>query len=286
MTRHWHAPDSSDAQVYAVDFGMLFPRRCADAEMAGDPGSDFELWSPGGRASECLLGRRVDYVRRKPRARCFVGREPLATIERSCACSASDYQCDFCFERVGEDAAALRNLSAGACVWACEGAAPAGPPSPCYGTYLKSRGFAKIEGDSCRGGLDLTPQRLVCPAQRQNEYGAAAPGAGAGGASGAATSDAGQSAPDVFGVSGWGGFSTGVVAIGAIAACAAASVVFVKGGGGGGVRRAAAGMVLALRRPHSGPGYSRLATSDDNDDFALADDLLAADADDVEPSDL
>ena len=46
------------------------------------------------------------------------------------------------------------------------------------------------------------------------------------------------------------------------------------------------GMVLALRRPHSGPGYSRLATSDDNDDFALADDLLAADADDVEPSDI
>ena len=210
----------------------------------------------------------------------------MATVERSCACAASDYQCDFCFERVGEDAAAQRNLSAGACVWACEGAAPAGAPSPCYGTYLKSRGFAKIEGDSCHGGLDLTPQRLVCPAQRQNAHGAAAQDVGAGGAGGAATSGAGGSGPDVLGVAGGGGFSTGVVAIGAIAACAAASVVFVKGGGGGGVRRAAAGMVLALRRPHSGPGYSRLATSDDNDDFALADDLLAADADDVEPSDI
>jgi len=46
--------------------------------MAGDPGSDFELWSPKGDVSSlsdskkveqetaCLLGRQINYVRRKP----------------------------------------------------------------------------------------------------------------------------------------------------------------------------------------------------------------------------
>lgn len=44
-------------------------------------------------------------------------------------------------------------------------------------------------------------------------------------------------------------------------------------------------VILALGQPHSGPGYSRLATAED--DFALADQLLVADDDDdVEPSNI
>ena len=97
---------TDDAQVYSVDFSMLFPRQCSDADMAGDPGSDFELWSPkesNGKTRGCLLGRELQYVRRKAGARCYVGETPIATLERSCPCTESDYQCDFCYERVGED---------------------------------------------------------------------------------------------------------------------------------------------------------------------------------------
>ena len=89
--------------MYSVDMAMLFPRKCADADMAGDPGSDFQLWSlhdsaaarsagakDGGKGDSldaqegvgCVLGRKVDYVRRKPSARCYVGREPIAKLER------------------------------------------------------------------------------------------------------------------------------------------------------------------------------------------------------------
>ena len=79
--------------------------------MAGDPGSDFELWSPReGTSQGCLMGRELQYVRRKASARCYVGETPIATLERSCPCTESDYQCDFCYERVGEEVLALLAL--------------------------------------------------------------------------------------------------------------------------------------------------------------------------------
>jgi len=84
---------------------------------------------------------------------------------------------------------------------------------------------------------------------------------------------------DVFGASGWGGVTTGVVAVAAMAVCAASTVVFFKGRG---IKGAAAAMMMGMR-PRSGPGYSRVSTAE-NDDFALADQLL--EDDDIDPSNI
>jgi hypothetical protein len=56
--------------------------------MAGDPGSDYEVWRPHavkGKEIGCEMGRQVDFVRRKPTSRCLIGDKKLrGTLERDC----------------------------------------------------------------------------------------------------------------------------------------------------------------------------------------------------------
>ncbi|EKX33425.1 hypothetical protein GUITHDRAFT_120374 [Guillardia theta CCMP2712] len=245
---HGSVPREEEAYFFSVDFSMLFPRQCSDVDLAGDPGSDFALWRPSGEKQDiCVMGRQVDYVRRKTTARCFVGKENrLSTLVRNCPCQEADYECDFCYERAGEKRAALKNVSSSSCVWSCAGREkPTYPPANCLGTYTKTRGYRLVEGNTCQGGLDLRPQLLVCPRQDGVKNDAAPSVGGEGGSS----EQGGRRLS-------WGGVGVGVVAVVAIGACAAASALFLKGRG--------------IRGATEAHGYSRLSTGE-NDDFALAD---------------
>ena len=51
-----------------VDFTQLHEPQCKGADIAGDPSSDYELWTPhDGRfgESKCFLGMHKTFVRRK-----------------------------------------------------------------------------------------------------------------------------------------------------------------------------------------------------------------------------
>ena len=89
-------------------------------------------------------------------------------------------QCDFCFERAedsilystvlpGEWWNANNTAAEGKCVFKCsqdEAQSIQARPAQCSSTYAVTRGYKKIEGNKCRGGLDLSPLERACDASR------------------------------------------------------------------------------------------------------------------------
>ncbi|XP_035288047.1 sortilin-related receptor-like isoform X1 [Anguilla anguilla] len=132
---------------------------------------DYKPWSPSDeRGNACLLGRQVVYKRRTPHATCFNGEDfdrPLTVS--NCSCTRQDYECDYGF-RPSED------LSLEVCVPDPEFSGRLNaPPVPCPvgTTYLRSKGYRKVSGDSCSGGdveARLNGEMLPCPIGESNEF--------------------------------------------------------------------------------------------------------------------
>jgi len=144
------------------DFSELHERKCEAPNFPGQPFSDYELWSPTDvSGNECLLGRHVVFVRRKPEAQCFNGDfHERITINTSCPCSRDDYTCDFCFQETAvEDPVCILSEE---CKNAGYDPAKASRPNPCKEFYNVTQGYRKVVGDSCVGGLNLLPQKMSC----------------------------------------------------------------------------------------------------------------------------
>jgi len=152
---------SSQGLVVSLDFSDFHERQCQGQDTPNSPDSDYELWSPADalNANGCLLGRNVQYIRRKRQAECFnPSNIKSQVISQSCPCTREDYICDYCFEL---------DQTTGNCMLACSGYDPNTPPSDCVDYYLASSGYQKVPGDTCdqKTGLDLTPKRVNCTGQ-------------------------------------------------------------------------------------------------------------------------
>ncbi|KAF8798604.1 vacuolar protein sorting/targeting protein 10 [Phlegmacium glaucopus] len=126
------------AVVVFLDFSKTRGRKCQD--------SDFEKWYARPHESECLMGHRQWYKRRKPEANCYVGekyRDPV-THEDNCPCTDADYECDFNFIRQGSDCVPVgpEPIPAGIC----------NPETPDQ-MYKGSSGWRKVPGNTCEGGI-------------------------------------------------------------------------------------------------------------------------------------
>ena len=98
----FQAQDAASTRAGATRPSPTAPQ-CKGVESAGDPGSDYELWSPyDGRQSggKCLLGHQVRYTRRRRASQCYNG-EVYERVEfrKNCQCAEEDYECDFGYER-------------------------------------------------------------------------------------------------------------------------------------------------------------------------------------------
>ena len=144
--------------IFQADFSFLHEPQCKGVESAGDPSSDYELWSPSdGRAdgNKCLLGHQVRYTRRRRAAQCFNGEQyERAEFRKTCPCAEEDYECDFGYERSSDT---------GPCVAVM--AMPVGAPKDCHGTYSVSNGYRLVAGDTCEPskGIDHLPTVKRCP---------------------------------------------------------------------------------------------------------------------------
>jgi hypothetical protein len=144
--------------LFQADFSNLHEPRCKGVEMAGDPSSDYELWSPSdGRpdGSKCLLGHQVRYTRRRRAAACFNGEEfERSEFRKTCPCADEDYECEFGYERSSDS---------GPCVAVM--AISTGPPAECRGSYTISNGYRLVAGDTCDAskGIDRLPTVKRCP---------------------------------------------------------------------------------------------------------------------------
>lgn len=154
-----HGISNGDSYIYYVDFSTQFVRNCQGAGVPGTTTSDFEFFIPHTYNSEkCLLGKSIKYVRRKREAECFTNEQlEQAVFVRYCGCTKEDYNCDFGYEpsfdgHNGE--LVCRKIPN---YYRYEGI------SLCLTTYLETRGYLKIPGDACIGGLDLNPLLRHCP---------------------------------------------------------------------------------------------------------------------------
>jgi len=147
--------------LYTLNFENFHTRKCVGELRAGEPDSDFELWTPyGGKDQDCLLGRRVKYTRRKQDRECHKTTEFTFPISiENCECTEADYECDFGFYRKEMD-------STSPCIPYKEinYSAPADCPPGTY--YEVSLGYRKITGDSCEGGVIHESTRIPCPASK------------------------------------------------------------------------------------------------------------------------
>lgn len=120
-----------------LDFSKTRTRKCQE--------NDFEKWYARPAKTECFMGHKQWYKRRKANVDCYVGekfKDPVE-YEEDCQCTAEDYECDYNFVRDGD-----------VCV-------PVGPePIPagvCTGNpdqlYKGSSGYRKIPGNTCVGGV-------------------------------------------------------------------------------------------------------------------------------------
>jgi len=126
-------------------------------ENAGDPSSDYELWTPsdGRSGAKCLLGHQVRYTRRRRASSCFNSQEyERVEFRKNCACAEEDYECDFGYERSSDN---------GPCVAIM--AISSAAPKECSGYYYVSNGYRLIAGDSCDSsqGVDHLHTKFRCP---------------------------------------------------------------------------------------------------------------------------
>jgi len=163
--------------VWMVDFSSEQPRVCQGAEIGqvGGDDSDFEIWSPGegvflfflffscglwdllyatrrnlmcvGRFdNRCLMGRKIELVRRKQTAYCYTSEndeEPIE-IRYNCPCRTADYECSIGYNRDKEQSC-VRDYSVDINFTLAQ-------PKYCPvgSSYPVSRGYRRIPGDSCR----------------------------------------------------------------------------------------------------------------------------------------
>ncbi|KAJ3114588.1 vacuolar protein sorting/targeting protein PEP1, partial [Physocladia obscura] len=129
-----------------IDFNPVQPRTCDKPKKSG---GDFVKWSPAGDNGKdrCFLGQDLSFWRRRPDAKCHIGREfeNLTDNVESCECTTNDFECDVGFYRNVENRCVLYSVDTL-------------EPKNCKPgeVYKGSSGYRKIPLSKCNGGKDLT----------------------------------------------------------------------------------------------------------------------------------
>jgi hypothetical protein len=143
--------------IAAVDFGPLHKRWCQGIDTPDTAESDYETWSPNGLVSaDCLLGRKIKYIRKKRSAECFNSEEHERwQFLEHCACTEEDWECDLGYYRKDINQPCTKVDSYNHTV--------PKPPENCKGHWYMTQGYRKVAGDSCRNGVDHSELKQSCP---------------------------------------------------------------------------------------------------------------------------
>jgi len=121
---------------------------------------DYKEWIPSGELNgTCLLGRKSVYKRRITHAHCYNGYDYDQPItHQNCSCNREDFECDVGYFDLGNKECAVDTSS---------GFTPTGVPRfcPAGSTYRRSKGYRKVVGDTCQGGLEnqFVSEMVPCP---------------------------------------------------------------------------------------------------------------------------
>ncbi|GFR74311.1 VPS10 domain-containing receptor SorCS2 [Elysia marginata] len=121
-----------------LNMTSLLPEKCEE--------KDYETWSlkdynAGDSTDKCILGRVVQFMKRKAEAVCYIGETSNLHVANNsaCFCTNEDYECDFGYEKAGN---ACHKAS-----WYDDSFVPIACDSG--GEYMKSQGYRKIIADVC-----------------------------------------------------------------------------------------------------------------------------------------
>jgi len=98
------------------------------------------------------------YTRRKRDAQCFNPNDKENVVfVKNCNCTEQDWECDFGYQETITNGQRLCRLVR---------APPRDPPQTCPANtvYYVSKGYRKVTGDTCVGGIDHSPLAKSCPA--------------------------------------------------------------------------------------------------------------------------
>ena len=148
--------DISDTKMHAwriwkVNFSSVFDYKCS--------AKNYTMWTAGPeKMGECILGKKYIYERKKDGICCSHGSNYERKTNISvCPCMMADFECDFGFKR--DKIGGYCNPTSFASL---------NPPVNCPEgqKYVQSKGYIKIKGDKCQGGIekDLVPVTKMCPA--------------------------------------------------------------------------------------------------------------------------
>ena len=139
--------------VIGINFNDYY-EKCKLPNEPNNPLSDYEIWSiNNNNNSKCLLGHKIQIIRRKRESKCINSEKFRKIIKENCKCTEEDYQCDMGYERydIGEPCLKIDNNN------------KIDIPLICNDNYIVSKGYRKIAGDTCEGGIDLNPYVVDCP---------------------------------------------------------------------------------------------------------------------------
>lgn len=79
--------------IVPLNFEGLLPRQCVHWEDRSK--SDYEIWIPTNQNNQCLMGKKMSYLRKKPSSECF-NTDGFSLINKPeiCECTLDDYECN------------------------------------------------------------------------------------------------------------------------------------------------------------------------------------------------
>ena len=149
--------DDDLGEIVFVDFSQLWQRRCFGEKNPGMAGSDFELWRP--HATTCFLGRKTEYIRRAVHQSCLVVGRLKSKRQRLCQCVKDDYECLPSPE--GHTAKCVPPST-----FTVEKPSKADLCRLGKGSELVV-GYKLLDGDTCKGGMQLPASPTDCVEQQQ-----------------------------------------------------------------------------------------------------------------------
>ncbi|KAM9321633.1 sortilin [Gastrophryne carolinensis] len=135
---------------YTIDFASLLTQSCKD--------EDYISWLahstyPGDPSDGCVLGYKESYQRLRKSSVCQNGRNYIVNSQPNpCACTLDDYMCDFGYfrkenESTCEEQSEFQGHELELCIYGEE-------------EQLKTKGYRKIPGDKCTGGINPARQEM------------------------------------------------------------------------------------------------------------------------------
>jgi len=149
----------SNGILRSIDFTKLHDQPCAGEDKAGQPGSDYEDWSPADQLGHCLLGRKTVYVRKTQKATCF-NKEDLErhSVVRNCECHRENFVCATGY---------YRRVDSLECIRDPDERVPR--PADCRsGDSFLVDVYRRVPGDTCVGGF--TPKQAKYPCVTKEDF--------------------------------------------------------------------------------------------------------------------